>query len=97
MTKRTPFHVTAYPGDLLGKFTFEASALRVAQMWSERWQSWAEVSLASGKGAGLIGQFDKGQPTAEFEHTRDICWPAGEQHSPTDFHNLNNRRTKAQG
>ncbi len=61
---RTPYHVVAYPGDLLGKFQHSAIAMRVAQMWSARWNSWTEVSAPD----GLIAQFDKGQPSPEFEH-----------------------------
>lgn len=75
--KPTPYHVTAYPGELLGKFAHEASALRVAQMWSARWKSWAEVRRV-GKiesGAGLIGQFEMGEPTPEFECVRSVVFP----------------------
>lgn len=77
MKTKTPYHVRAYPGELLGKFPSETDALRVAQMWSARWQSWAEVRRLGtvADGAGLIGQFDKGEPTAEFEHVRGVCWP----------------------
>jgi hypothetical protein len=72
MQKRTPFHVHAYPGQLLGKFTCGADALRVAQMWSQRWQSWTEVTYTGKIGGRLIGKFDKGELSAEFEHQRSI-------------------------
>jgi hypothetical protein len=74
-TKRTPtpYHVRAYPGDLLGKFVDSTDALRVAQMWSSRWGSWAEVHcVTQGDDGGIIGQFDKGEPTPKFEHIRPI-------------------------
>lgn len=72
--RKTPFHVRTYPGDLLGKFCNEFDALRVAQMWSERWQSWAEVTFEH-KTGGLIGQFSKGALTPEFAHRQDDVWP----------------------
>ncbi len=73
--KRTPFHVIAYPGDLLGKFVHAADALRVAQMWSARWQAWAEVRIIDRDGAGLIGQFDKGELAPEFSYQQHIVFP----------------------
>jgi hypothetical protein len=72
---KTPYHVVAYPGDLLGKFKDSTDALRVAQMWSARRGKWAEVSGPD----GLIGQFNFGEPSAEFEHVRKIVFPWGEQ------------------
>jgi hypothetical protein len=72
--KQTPFHVRAYPGELLGKFPTAADAQRVASMWSRHWGSWAEVDYypRDGKGSGLIGQFSSGEPTAEFAHLREM-------------------------
>ena len=72
--KQTPFQVRAYPGQLLGKFPTAADAHRVAAMWSKHWGSWAEVDYfpRDGKGAGLVGQFDKGEPTREFAHLREM-------------------------
>ncbi len=75
MAAKTPFHVHAYPGDLLGKFPNETDAVRVAQMWSKAWGGWAEVHNDN-KGGGIIAQFEQGVPTPEFSanHT-DVLTP----------------------
>jgi hypothetical protein len=65
MATKTPFHVSAYPGGLLGKFPFEVDAIRVAQMWSKAWGGWAEV-INNNKDGGIIAQFDKGEMAPEF-------------------------------
>jgi hypothetical protein len=72
--RKTPFHVYAYPGDLLGKFCNEHQALRVAAMWSAHYQAWTEVVLEA-KNGGLVGQFSKGALTPEFAHRHDDVWP----------------------
>ncbi len=69
--KRTLFHVHAYPGELLGKFSSEVDAQRVAQMWSARWGSWAEVYDIAKHGGIIIGQYDKGRLTPEFAHVEN--------------------------
>jgi hypothetical protein len=72
----TPFHVHAYPGGLLGKFRSAMAAQRVAQVWSERWSSWAEVySVRKGDGSGIIGQYTKGIATPEFAARGDAALP----------------------
>lgn len=62
---KTPFHVHAYPGDMLGKFPNETDAVRVAQMWSKVWGGWAEV-INQNKDGGIIAQFDAGKMNTEF-------------------------------
>ena len=74
--RKTPFHVYAYPGDLLGKFCNEHQALRVAALWSAHYQAWTEVTLKAKNGGGLIGQFSKGALTPEFAHRHDDVWPS---------------------
>lgn len=71
--KRTPFQVNAYPGDMLGRFPSAINAQRIAQMWSERWHSWAEVFDT--RDQTIIGQYDHGMPTPEFRGRGDEAYP----------------------
>jgi hypothetical protein len=64
MTYRTPYAVDSCHGGFLGKFRSFSDALRVAQMWSEKWNTLTEVREKS----GLVGQFSKGKLTPEFRH-----------------------------
>ncbi len=66
----TPYHVKIYPGTFLGKFRFEIDALRVAQMWSARFECWAEVYDVR-RSVKLIGQYDKGVATPEFAANKE--------------------------
>lgn len=76
--KVTPFHVHAYPGELLGKFASANAAQRVAQWWSEYWGSWCEVyNTRRGDGSGIVGQYTKGMPTPEFQGRGDEFYPGG--------------------
>jgi hypothetical protein len=73
-SQRTPFHVHAYPGGLLAKFRYHQDAQRVAHLWSQYWGSRAEVFDAR-DGGSIIGQYDKGVPTPEFQGRGDECYP----------------------
>ena len=65
----TPYHVKVH-ANFLGKFRYEIDAQTVAQMWSARFECWAEV-YDSRRSVKLIGQYDKGVATPEFAANKE--------------------------
>ena len=53
-------HVVRFPASL------NAEAMRFAREQSDRRGMWVEVHLVGAKGAGIVGQYFRGQTTPEF-------------------------------